>query len=241
MLSIIIPALNEEKYLPKLLRSLQNQSYRDFEVIVADAGSHDWTRRIAHDFGAKIVEGGMPGPGRNAGAAGAKGNIFLFLDADVVLPDAEFLRKILAEFHRRKLDVATLTVEPLSEKTTDRLMHGVYNVYLKAVRPFAPHAPGFCIIARRTSHESISGFDETIVFCEDKDYVSRSVRAGFKFRILQSEKIQVSVRRFERDGRWAVARRYLLAEVYQIFKGKMRKQIFPYEFGKYDKKIEMKN
>ena len=46
MISIVIPTLNEEKYLPKLLVSIKKQHYKDYEIIVADAGSKDNTRKI---------------------------------------------------------------------------------------------------------------------------------------------------------------------------------------------------
>ena len=68
MISIIIPTLNEEAYLPKLLRSIHGQHFKDMEVIVADAGSKDKTVQIAKAHGCKITPGGLPGKGRNEGA-----------------------------------------------------------------------------------------------------------------------------------------------------------------------------
>ena len=236
MLSIIIPTYNEEKFLPRALASIGRQSYRDYEIIVADAGSRDWTRKIAHNFGAKVVEGGMPGPGRNAGAAASRGNILLFFDADIILDDENFLRECLAEFHRRKLDVATCSVSPIFNKAVDKVFHKIFNIYMRtrAATSLSPHAPGFCIFAKRVAHEKINGFDETVVFAEDKDYVTRAVKSGARFRVLNSRKISVSVRRFDRDGRWNIVKRYLLAEAHHILRGSVRKELFPYEFGKYD-------
>ena len=46
-LSIVIPTLNEEEFLPTLLSCLKHQTFKDFEVIVADAGSKDNTVEIA--------------------------------------------------------------------------------------------------------------------------------------------------------------------------------------------------
>src|SRR5687767_6578001 len=103
MLSIIIPTYNEEEYLPFLLRSIQAQSYKDYEVIIADASSTDKTRAIAAEFGARVVQGGLPGAGRNRGAEAAKGENLLFLDADVILPDPWFLQMTVGEFEKRKL------------------------------------------------------------------------------------------------------------------------------------------
>ena len=65
MLSIIIPTLNEEKYLPLLLEAIKKQKVDgNLEIIVADAGSQDRTIEIARDFGCKIVPGGLPARGR---------------------------------------------------------------------------------------------------------------------------------------------------------------------------------
>ena len=79
MLSIIIPTYNEEEVLPNLLRSIKEQDYKDYEVVVADAKSTDKTREIAQKFDCRVVDGGLPGEGRNHGAEAAKGDRFLFL------------------------------------------------------------------------------------------------------------------------------------------------------------------
>ena len=83
--SIVIPTLNEGDLLPRLLASIGKQTFRDYEVIVADAKSGDNTKQIATSFGAKVVRGGMPGEGRNAGVRRARGEFLFFFDADVVI------------------------------------------------------------------------------------------------------------------------------------------------------------
>src|SRR4030042_5447498 len=107
MLSIIIPTLNEEKYLPLLLKSIKEQNFsQDYELIVADAGSKDRTIEIAKSFGCKVIRGGLPAFGRNAGVRAAKGDLFLFLYSDILL-SAKFLENSLLEFKKRKLAVAS--------------------------------------------------------------------------------------------------------------------------------------
>ena len=96
MVSIIIPTLNEEEYLPRLLQSIKEQKYKDYEIIVADAGSQDKTLEVAKKYGAVITGGGHPGKGRNEGVKVAHGNAFLFLDADVSLPK-NFLSEFMGE------------------------------------------------------------------------------------------------------------------------------------------------
>lgn len=234
MLSIVIPTYNEEKYLPFLLRSITAQTSRDYEIIVADNRSKDRTREIALAAGARVVDGGMPAAGRNAGAAAAKGDVLLFLDADVILPDPRFIEDTAAEFRERGLDAATCKVEPLSDKKIDRYLHESFNYFMWVTSAVRPHAPGFCIFARKDMHRRIGGFDETIKLAEDHDYVERAGKLG-KFRILKSHRIPVSVRRLDKDGRFKTFIKYLLAEVHLCTKGKITSDIFKYRFG-YDGK-----
>ncbi len=105
MLSIVIPTKNEERYLPRLLASIKRQSFSDYEIIVADNGSSDSTRAVAESFGCKVTGGGLPGEGRNRGAAAARGDVVLFLDADTELVDADFLESALREFKERGLSM----------------------------------------------------------------------------------------------------------------------------------------
>lgn len=102
--SVIIPALEEESYLPNLLTSIQNQTYGPIEVIVADSSapeSHERTEEICRQYGAKCIY--VPKLGvalaRNEGAKEARGNILIFSDADnVMAPECvENLVRSLAE------------------------------------------------------------------------------------------------------------------------------------------------
>ena len=61
MISIIIPTLNEEKYLPLLLSSIKKQNFNDYEIIIADAGSDDKTLEIVKNYNCKIkIDGKKP-------------------------------------------------------------------------------------------------------------------------------------------------------------------------------------
>lgn len=230
--SIVIPTFNEEKYLPRLLDSIQKQDYQNFEIIVSDANSKDKTIEIAKRYGCKVTKGGLPAVGRNNGAKIAKGSILLFLDADVILP-RQFLSKTLPEFIRRKAGVATCFMQPLTRKKTDIALHNFANYYMKITKNFYPHAPGFCMFARKDVHERINGFNCSLKLAEDHDYVQRASKVGC-FKILSSETIPVSVRRFDKDGRLNVSAKYFLVELYRLFKGDITSDIFNYKFG-YDK------
>lgn len=232
MLSIVIPTYNEEESLPFLLRSLQAQTYKDFEVIVADSPrTTDRTREIAVEHGARVVEGGLVSRGRNAGAATAKGESILFLDADVLLPDPWFLQMTVAEFESRGYVAATCKLQPLSDKMVDKVFHEAFNYFMAVTKEIGiPHAPGFCIFARRDVHELIGGFDESIKLAEDHDYVMRAGKMG-EFGLLKTYRVPVSVRRFDRDGRLNIAVKYLLCELHMRTLGNVKSDIFKYTFG----------
>ncbi|MBK1871741.1 glycosyltransferase [Marinobacter sp. 1-3A] len=96
LISVIVPAHNEEKYISQCLESLAAQDYpkQKYEVIVVDNNSTDQTSEIANNFEVKIVQktSGPVGAVRNAGAKLANGELLAFIDADCVAP-ADWLSK----------------------------------------------------------------------------------------------------------------------------------------------------
>lgn len=99
--SVIIPTYNEEKVIGKCLDSLLLQTFRDYETIVVDDGSNDGTLGVLSRFKIqdskfKILKQSHRGPGeaRNLGAKYAKGEILVFLDADMTF-DKNFLRSLI--------------------------------------------------------------------------------------------------------------------------------------------------
>lgn len=229
-LSIVIPTKDEEVLLPRLLRSIERQSMKSIEVIVADAKSEDRTREIAASFGARVVEGGMPGPGRNRGAEVAKGELIFFFDADVELPHERFLEDAVEDFEARQLGIATADVWPIGGTRYDEFSHNVYNKYVRLWGDKHPHAPGFCILVAKDIHRAISGFDERVLFLEDHDYACRASKVA-KFGFLSGTQIHVSTRRQERDGRLSMGVKYVMAELHYLLIGSIRHNGFNYTFG----------
>jgi glycosyltransferase involved in cell wall biosynthesis len=230
MLSIVIPTLNEEKYLPHLLGSLENQTFQDFEVLVADADSHDATRDIAANHGCQVVSGGRIAEGRNAGARQARGEYVLFLDADVTL-DPLFLEELISQIIKKRLDVASGFITPDSNKILDKVMVTTSNFWHFSIQHFYPHASGFYIVARKSLHDEIGGFDEELFLTEDHDYVMRAARYGH-FEYLWKPRVTFSVRRFDKEGRWRLIGKFLVLEVHMLFR-KVKDEVVNYEFGKF--------
>ena len=86
--SIVIPTYNMEKFIKKSVKSVLNQTYKNFEILVIDNHSKDKTRQIIDDFKSnkikyfKIKNYGVIGKSRNLGIKKSKGNWIAFLDAD---------------------------------------------------------------------------------------------------------------------------------------------------------------
>jgi len=227
MLSIIIPTKNEEMFLPRLLESLKKQNIQDFEVIVADANSADNTRQVAKSFGARVVDGGLPGVGRNRGAKAAKGKHFLFLDADVILPEF-FLEVNYALFRWKQYGCATTLVKPLSTKVHDRLIHEAWNMGYRVCARVQPAAAGFNLFVTRELFEELDGFDESMHCKEDLDFVKRAGEEQ-PFGVLPVP-VHVSVRRLEKEGRIGFCVKGVVGFT-QLVLGKEHWNLFDHEFG----------
>jgi uncharacterized protein (TIGR00661 family) len=229
-LSIIIPTFNEENYLPHLLESIKRQNFRDYEVIVADAGSEDSTKVIALEWGCKVVEGGLPAVGRNRGAESAQGEYLLFLDSDVILT-RDYLELCLDEFQKRKLGIAITQIAPLSDTFLNKITHDLANFFMKRVENIKPHGAGcYGIITTRKLHYQVEGFDEDLDFGEDTDYIER-IGAISQFKVLRNPKLLVSTRRLQEEGMRNVVFKYAKSTFYQ-FRGKqISAEDLDYTFG----------
>lgn len=92
-LSVIIPALNESQYISETIHAISDNAVLEGprEVIVVDCGSTDGTPAIARQLGARLIEIRPEIAGRsqalNAGAGISTGDVYLFLDADTIVPE----------------------------------------------------------------------------------------------------------------------------------------------------------
>ena len=102
-LSIVIPTLNSSETLGECLAAIRSQTLprEEYEIVVADAGSSDNTREIAHEYGVdRIVDNPLKTgeAGKTAGIKAAKGDVIALIDSDNILPDANWMERMLAPF-----------------------------------------------------------------------------------------------------------------------------------------------
>jgi S1-C subfamily serine protease len=226
-LSVIIPTKNEEKYLPILLSQIKKQDFSDYEIIIADAESTDETVKIAKGFGCKIVKGGLPAKGRNEGAKIAKGEILLFMDADNLYLPEGFFKKLISEFERRKLGVASFPIYPAGN-LIDKIIYFFYNNFVRFAQKFTAFATN-AILIRKDVFEKVGGFDEKVTIGEDHDLAKKASKIS-KFGFIKGKPILTSARRFELEGRLKTYGKYLIAAIHMLFFGPPKKKIFEYRF-----------
>ena len=131
MISIIIPTLNEENFLPLLLNSIKSQDFSDYEIIVSDGGSTDKTRQIALENNCRFVvdtEHHHPSWQRNRGASIAAGEVLIFFDADTILQE-HFLRNVISEFYEKKLVGAGFYIKFNPNKPSYNIYSFLYNFF----------------------------------------------------------------------------------------------------------------
>jgi len=167
--SVIIPAYNEEQYLPRLLASIATAraNYSGggeaIEVIVADNDSSDATARVAAAHGARVVH--VPvrriGATRNGGARLARGEILCFIDADSAIHPQTF--DTIDRAMKTNRYVWGVTGAALERKSFALLI--TYYAFLPMVLMTGLDTGlSFC---RREDFVAVGGYDESRLYAED--------------------------------------------------------------------------
>jgi len=178
--SIIIPAFNEEKFLPLCLDSISRLNWpKDrLEMIVIDNGSMDNTCRIAESYGAKLLidkEKKVAGL-RNLGARYATGDILAFIDADCVLGE-----NCIANSKKYFIDpeIAVWGGPPVPPVTASWVQKTWFlmpaNAYEYEEREWIGTIDLF---VHKNIFEKIGGFNEDLLTCEDVDFCYRVSQYG---------------------------------------------------------------
>ena len=131
-LSIIIPAYNEEAYLPATLDAINTARTLDAEVIVVDNMSTDATRQIAEEHGARVITETERNIGkvRNTGADATTGDILVFIDADSIVRPGVFEKIVDAMSDDRCIGGSgAVEFEPIENRTLIRWHMKLYPIF----------------------------------------------------------------------------------------------------------------
>lgn len=210
MISVIVPSLNEEKYIEDTLKALRNQDYKaKYEIIVVDGGSKDKTVKIAKKFADKvIVMGRGVSKARNAGARAAKGEVLLFVDADTVLL-FNTMSELEKQFKDKDVVGATCPTLPIIPQAKDFILYWAFNQFVRAsIKARRPNISGFCFACRKYAFKKIGGYNEELNVGEDFDMSKRLSKLG-KIKFTEDTMVLTSPRRIENWGRIKGIGKYL--------------------------------
>ena len=183
MISLIIPAYNEESLIGQTLDALHQAAKAtgiEYEIIVVDDASTDRTAEIAQSRGAKVVSVSLRqiAAVRNAGARVAAGDTFLFVDADTIVSE-QTLRAALDALRRGAVGGGS---QVRLEGKLPLLGRLYFQVFLLVWRPLKL-AAGCFIFARRAAFEAVGGFDERF-FASEEIWLSKALKSQGKFVIV---------------------------------------------------------
>lgn len=194
MISVIIPAFNEEKSLPDLISFLKSAaSEKEIEIIISDVGSTDGTVELAKELGINVVQ--SPKKGRaaqmNFGVSIATGDILYFLHADSY-PPATF-------------------VQDIEESIKNEFSSGCYRLFFDDSHPLLKCYAWFTkfdvdffrfgdqsLFIKKELFEELEGFDEKLIVMEDQMFVKK-IKKKVRFEILDGE-VTTSARKYRRVG-----------------------------------------
>jgi glycosyltransferase involved in cell wall biosynthesis len=250
--SVIIPTLNEEDYLPKILTDFTKQAQKNFEIIVVDASSQDKTKEKALEFSKSLplefysVKKSSVSFQRNFGAQKAKGEYLVFLDADARV-GGQFIQNLYKNILKKKGLIflpAMISGDNLSRnKILFRVINSIIEISQSSTKPLSP---GGAIFITKKLFTILNGFNEKLYMSEDHDLVQRARKLGIKAKILKDTKVAFSMRRVRKEGQIPFLYKNFMALLFMLTNGKLSNKYFAYEMGggKYkssDPKDEEKN
>lgn len=221
--SIIIPALNEARYLPKLLNDLSAQTFRDFEVIVVDGHSDDATVTKA-----KALASSLPRltilssprrhvcTQRNLGAKHARADIFIFMDADNRLPPY-FLQGIKYRWESIGVDILAPWIKPDIATPRNETIANTLNLFFELQLNIKPtYLLESMIIVSRTCFTTIGGFDSSVNYAEGKSFIRAATLHSFTASIVRDPNYTYSFRRLRKFGIIGFASRLAKLELAEL-------------------------
>jgi glycosyltransferase involved in cell wall biosynthesis len=207
-ISVVIPAYNEERYLPACLKSLQKQTYPSdrYEIILADNNSNDKTSEIAKKYGAKVIKEKRQGHvfALGAGIHAAKGEIIAATDADTIV-NHDWLELIENAFRDKEVVAITgaayyHTPNKKREKYLGKISYYGYLIYQKF--HFAvgkPFLAGNNLAVRRKAYDQINGLDTRYEIFSDHELGLRIKKVG-KVKFHKDICVASSARRWEKGS-----------------------------------------
>ena len=189
--SFVIPAMNEERCLARVLERIKKLSTRSgiaiSEIVVVDSGSTDNTREIALEHGCKVVSAtpGNVSASRNLGASHCAGDLLAFIDADALLPESWLDECYSTLVEKQALAAGSaITINPDTTSWVEKVWCELaYRSSEGRSISRVEWLPTINILVYREAFAAVSGFREDLVTCEDVDFGQRLSASGQLYRL----------------------------------------------------------
>lgn len=214
LFSIIIPTLNEETYLERLLKEIIAQDFTDYEIIVSDSYSNDNTVNVAKGYGAYVVLTPPNGPGiaRKAASDFAHGKYLIFMDSDIEIWNTSFLSELAYKLSENpEIEFATVKLVSNKNDIPSQFYFGFRNGGIRD--GLATWCTGRFILVTNALDKEIGGFDEEILAGEDSDYTERIISTGRTLYFFDDIEVAVDPRREQKEGYMWTLTRYAWHEI----------------------------
>jgi glycosyltransferase involved in cell wall biosynthesis len=201
VISFVVPAYNEEKYLGPTLAAIHAAARavgEPYEIVVANDGSTDNTAQLAETGGARVVtvQKRQIAGTRNAGAAAAQGEWLVFVDADTRV-NADVVRGTVEAFRGG----AVAGGAPVRFDGGPRWVHWTAPIVVFLFRHIK-WAAGCFLFARRDVFEKVGGFDERF-YASEEIHLSRALKRHGRF-VMVDAAVTTSARKAETHSPWAM-------------------------------------
>lgn len=194
MISIIIPTLNEEAALTILIPYLKDCCLnKQFEIIIADAGSTDNTKAVAEKWGVKLIVSPIKGRAAqmNAGAKAASHEILYFVHADTI-PPKTFYSDII-EAIKKGFEIGRYLTKFNSNKWLLKI-----NAFVTRFDWFICYGGDQTLFVTQSLFKQLNGYNEQLQIMEEFDFVKRA-REFARYKIF-SKPALVSARKYEANS-----------------------------------------
>lgn len=235
--SIVIPTLNEERYLPKLLTDLTKQKEKNFEVIVVDSYSKDKTKEIALIFKKNFpliftqIKKKNVASQRNYGAGQAQGKYLIFLDADTRI-NPTFFKKVKKTIEKKKGLIFLPYFFPDREYKQYKPLFDFANLLVELSQNFPKRfSLGGSMIVEKEFFKLIGGFNKKLYISEDHELIQRASQWGVKPKFIKEARTYFSLRRMKKEGQLRFFYKSFIALAYRLLSGETTKKLFEYKMG----------
>lgn len=238
MISFVVPTLNEERVIEKILINLRQIKSLPFEIIVSDGQSGDRTIEIAKKYTNNIIvysdaKRQTIGGGKNLGATIAKGEYLVFIDADASIPEPDIFFKKTLELFANDVQLVGLTTNLKVVKERETLSDKFFFTLVNLTHAFNNNvthkgsASGEFQMIRISAFKKLGGYNENLIVFEDNDMFIRLAKIG-RTRMVPELTVFHSGRRAHKIGWTALLYFWMVnALSYKFFKKSSTKEWKP--------------